>query len=154
MRQLKLMGTMAIGIFAVCLFALSTGHVSPQKEKDFRGKKEGATYVGMEKCKECHPEHVESYYSWKYSKNFRIIQMRRKDHDPNCLPCHTTGYGKAGGFSSMEETPRMVNKQCETCHGPASLHLKAPTKLEHQETLSVPENLCTGCHSGHKHPGY
>jgi hypothetical protein len=97
---------------------------------------------------------VESYYSWKYSKNFRIIQMRRKDHDPNCLPCHTTGYGKAGGFSSMEETPRMVNKQCETCHGPASLHVKAPTKLEHQETLSIPENLCTGCHSGHKHPGY
>jgi len=144
MRQL--ICTMAMGVFAVCLFALFAPYVWSEKEK--------ATYVGMEKCKECHPEHVESYYSWKYSKNFRIIQMRRKDHDPKCLPCHTTGYGKTGGFSSMEETPGMVNKQCESCHGPASLHLKAPTKLEHQETLSIPQNLCTTCHSGHKHPGY
>jgi len=144
MRQL--ICTMAMGVFAVCLFALFAPYVWSEKEK--------ATYVGMEKCKECHPEHVESYYSWKYSKNFRIIQMRRKDHDPDCLPCHTTGYGKVGGFSNMEKTPEMVNKQCESCHGPASLHLKAPTKLEHQETLSIPKNLCTSCHSGHKHPGY
>ena len=116
--------------------------------------KEEPYYVGMEKCKECHPEHVESYYSWKYSKNFRVIQMRKKDHDPNCVPCHTTGYEKPGGFVSVEETPGMVNKQCECCHGPASLHLKAPTKREHQETLSIPRNICTECHSGHKHPGY
>ena len=113
-----------------------------------------AVYVGMEKCKECHPKHVQSYYSWKYSKNFRVIKMRGKDNDPGCLPCHTTGYGKPGGFSSVQETPGMINKQCESCHGPASLHLKAPTKREHQETLSIPQNVCTSCHSGHKHPGY
>ncbi|MFH1075803.1 MAG: cytochrome c family protein [Pseudomonadota bacterium] len=114
----------------------------------------GATYVGMEKCKECHPKHVESYYSWKYSKNFRIIKMRKKEHDPKCLLCHTTGYGKDGGFINVEETPQMANKQCESCHGPASLHLKAPTKKEHQETLTIPKNVCTTCHSGHIHPGY
>ena len=117
-------------------------------------KKAVAVYVGMEKCKECHPEHVQSYYSWKYSKNFRIIKMRKKDNDPDCLLCHTTGYGKSGGFSSVRETPGMINKQCESCHGPASLHLMAPTKREHQETLSIPQNVCTSCHSGHKHPGY
>ena len=113
-----------------------------------------AVYVGMKKCKECHPEHVTSYYSWKYSRNFRIIQMRKKDKDPNCLPCHTTGYGKPGGFSSVQETPNMINKQCECCHGPASLHLKAPDKREHQKMLSIPKNVCTVCHSGHRHPGY
>jgi len=113
-----------------------------------------AVYVGMEACKECHQEHVTSYYSWKYSKNFRIIKMRKKDNDPNCLPCHTTGYGKPGGFVSVMETPDMINKQCESCHGPASLHLMAPTKREHQDTLSIPQNICTVCHSGHKHPGY
>ena len=26
--------------------------------------------------------------------------------------------------------------------------------VEHQETLSIPQNVCTSCHSGHKHPGY
>ena len=144
MRQLS--SRLIIGVLAVCLFALSKASVW--------GEIEQATYVGMEKCKECHPGHVESYHSWKYSKNFRVIQMREKDQDPNCLPCHTTGYGKPGGFSSVVETPRMVNKQCESCHGPASLHLKAPTNLAHRETLSIPQNICTTCHSGHKHPGY
>ncbi|HUV51270.1 MAG TPA: multiheme c-type cytochrome [Anaerolineae bacterium] len=118
------------------------------------GQEKQAKYVGMEKCNDCHSEHVTSYYSWKYSKSFRIIKMRKKDNDSGCIPCHTTGYGKQGGFTSVRETPGMINKQCESCHGPASLHLKAPTKREHQETLSIPKNICTSCHSGHKHPGY
>ena len=33
-------------------------------------------YVGMEKCKECHSEHVKTYSGWKYSRNFRILEMR------------------------------------------------------------------------------
>ncbi|MFH1146554.1 MAG: cytochrome c family protein [Pseudomonadota bacterium] len=115
---------------------------------------EEATYVGMEKCKQCHREHVESWYTWKYSRNFRIIQMRKRDHDPKCLRCHTTGYGEKGGFTSVEKTPHMANKQCESCHGPASLHIKAPSKRHHQKTLTVPKNVCTQCHSGHRHPGY
>ena len=60
-------------------------------------KEEKAVYVGMNKCKTCHPEHVKTYSDWKYSKNFRILEMRGKDHDPQCLSCHTTGYGKKGG---------------------------------------------------------
>ena len=111
-------------------------------------------YVGMEKCKECHPEHVETYSQWKYSKNFRILELREMEHDSRCLPCHTTGYGQPGGFISVEETPHMKNIQCETCHGPASLHLKAPTVEEHQKTLSIPINICTRCHRQHKHMGY
>jgi hypothetical protein len=115
---------------------------------------EEAYYVGMGKCKECHPEHVETYSHWKYSKNFRILELREMEHDPRCLPCHTTGYGKPGGFVSVEETPHMKNIQCETCHGPASLHVKAPTVEEHQRTLSVPKNVCTTCHRQHEHMGY
>ncbi|NVL89979.1 MAG: hypothetical protein HWN69_03140 [Desulfobacterales bacterium] len=111
-------------------------------------------YVGMEKCKECHPGDVKTYSEWKYSRNFRILEMRGKEHDPQCVPCHTTGYGKPGGFVSVEETPHMKNVQCEACHGPASLHVKAPTIEEHQRTLSIPRNVCTTCHHQHEHVGY
>jgi hypothetical protein len=117
-------------------------------------KQEEAVYVGMEKCKDCHPEHVETYSKWKYSKNFRILEMRGKEHDPQCVACHTTGYGKPGGFVSVEKTPHMKNIQCEACHGAASLHVKAPTLEEHQRTLSIPKNICTDCHRQHKHIGY
>ncbi len=116
--------------------------------------KEDPYYVGMSQCKECHPEYVKTHSAWKYSRNFRILEMRHKEHDPQCLPCHTTGYGLPGGFVSIEETPHMKNIQCEACHGPASLHVKAPTVEEHQRTLSIPKNVCTKCHRQHKHMGY
>jgi hypothetical protein len=116
--------------------------------------KPAAIYVGMEKCKECHPEHVDSYSGWKYAKNFRILEMRGKDHDPQCLPCHTTGYGKPGGFKSVEATPRMKHVQCESCHGPASLHIAEPTERKYLKKLSIPKNICTTCHRQHKHIGY
>jgi len=111
-------------------------------------------YVGMDKCKTCHEKHVDAYSEWKYSKNFRILEMRGMDHSPECLPCHTTGYGKPGGFESVEETPYMKNIQCEACHGPASLHLNASTKEERRKTIHIPVNICTGCHRQHKHMGY
>ncbi len=123
-------------------------------EEPYEKAAEAPYYVGMVKCKNCHPEHVKSYSEWKYSRNFRILEMRGKEHDPECVPCHTTGYGQPGGFVSVEETPHMKNIQCETCHGPASRHVKAPTEKEHQKTLSIPKNICTTCHRQHKHMGY
>lgn len=145
---------MKISLVAVIFLFFCSAAMFLSTLQTAQAAREKATYVGMEKCKECHPTHVETYYTWKYSKNFRIIQMRKRDADPKCLRCHTTGFGQQGGFRSVKETPNMSNKQCECCHGPASLHLKAPTKREHQKTLTIPKNLCTTCHSGHKHPGY
>jgi len=107
-------------IIIVCLcmavqFLIFTAFAGKEEEK--------AIYVGMEKCKTCHPEHVKTYSEWKY-------------------------------FISVEKTPHMKNIQCEACHGPASLHVKAPTVKEHLKTLSIPKNICTSCHYQHKHIGY
>jgi len=115
---------------------------------------EEAVYVGMEKCKPCHSAYVEAYSGFKRSRNFRILEMRGKEHDPQCLPCHTTGYGEPGGFISVEKTPHLKNVQCEVCHGPASLHIKAKTMEEKRKTIKIPKNLCTKCHTQHGHREY
>lgn len=140
-------------IITACLCMAVQSQVSSTFAEKAKEEEE-PRYVGMEKCKECHPEDVKTYSEWKYSRNFRILEMRGKEHDPKCVPCHTTGYGQPGGFVSVEETPHMKNVQCESCHGPASLHVKAPTVEEHQRTLSVPKNVCTICHRQHEHMGY
>ncbi len=149
MKAFATRNTFLISIVCLCMtFQFQIFNVFAEKEE------EKADYVGMDKCKKCHSEHVKTYSDWKYSRNFRILEMRGKNHDPRCLRCHTTGYGKKGGFTSVEKTPHMKNVQCEACHGPASLHLKAPTVEEHLKTLSIPKNVCTSCHYQHKHIGY
>jgi hypothetical protein len=142
----------AIFLIAIpCLYVLAQSQIPITLAEK---AKQEPYYVGMEKCMQCHPEYVKTYSEWKYSRNFRILEMRGKEHDPQCVSCHTTGYGQPGGFVSVEETPHMKNVQCEACHGPASLHVKAPTVEEHQRTLSIPRNICTTCHRQHEHIGY
>ena len=111
------------------------------------------SYVGMEKCKECHPGDVKTYSEWKYSRNFRILEMRGKEHDPQCVPCHTTGYGQPGGFVSVEETPHMKNVQCEACHGPGEKYQAMMMGAEAEKGGEIAnENArksCGTCHNPH-----
>ncbi len=94
-----------------------------------------AKYVGAKKCKACH---MKQYKAWKKTsmatsfeklkagvdadakKKAGLDPAKDYTHDAKCLACHTTGYGKEGGFKSIEETPKLANVQCEGCHGPGS----------------------------------
>ncbi|MBI5049756.1 MAG: cytochrome c family protein [Nitrospirae bacterium] len=96
---------------------------------------EGAGYVGAAKCKACHMKQYKAWEKTKMATSFenlkpgvKAAEKTKAKLDPNkdyttdqkCLKCHTTGYGKSGGFKSFAETPKMVNVQCEACHGPGS----------------------------------
>jgi hypothetical protein len=104
-----------------------------------RGQDNAATgeysYIGTKKCKKCH---LKQYKSWAQTKMANVYDLLKpgeraeaktkagldpeKDYtqDPECLPCHTTGYGKPGGFVSLEKTPELAGVSCEMCHGAGS----------------------------------
>ena len=81
----------------------------------------------------------------------------QKDYstDTSCLPCHTTGYGKTGGFVSVEKTPGMIGVGCESCHGAGKDYNKVMSR--HSRTYSdeevahagllAPKTSCTACHN-------
>ena len=51
--------------------------------------------------------------------------MRRGETDnPECVGCHTTGYGEPGGLGELTESNvrRFKGVQCEECHGPMGGH--------------------------------
>lgn len=114
-----------------------------------------AVYVGSAACKDCHPEFYASYskYSKKAHSSQSVKRMAPKltpEELRGCFGCHTTGYGKPGGFTSFEKTPEMANAGCEVCHGPGSAHvasggdpakIKAKLDMRECETCHNPERI-------------
>ncbi|MDX2433930.1 MAG: cytochrome c family protein [Desulfobacterales bacterium] len=106
-------------------------------------------YVGSSACRDCHPEEYENFMTYaKKSTSFQSIEKQMKHLTPDeikqCYPCHTTGYGKAGGFISLEETPHLKNAGCEVCHGPGSEH--ARTADSTAIIVNMGKKDCEVCH--------
>ena len=131
---------------------------------------EGAKYLGSKKCKVCHSKADRGQYkSWAESVHAKAHESLKegnkldgKDHtaDAECLVCHSTGYGKEGGFVSEAETPNLAGVGCESCHGAAGNYLKMHmtgkyTKDEFKAAGGIPptEEVCVTCHNK-KSPTY
>jgi len=112
-----------------------------------------AKYVGAKKCRSCHSKDHKGWRKTKHAKTFEQLEGPEKN-DPDCLKCHTTGYGEPGGFVSEEGTPNLKGTGCESCHGPGSEHTKeaknAPETGKWDTKISkVPQNTCVKCHNPH-----
>lgn len=111
---------------------------------------EERVYVGSKTCQECHSEEYANHLKFsKKASSFESIRvMRPKLTDAEfteCFECHTTGYGKPGGFVSESQTPELKDAGCEVCHGPGSLHAESgdPDDIDHDLTI----DSCNTCHS-------
>lgn len=131
-------------------------------------------YVGAKKCKGCHLKEFTSWSETKMAKSFELLKPGvsaeaktkakldpKKDYstDGKCLPCHTTGYGKPGGFVDVATTPDLVGVQCEVCHGPGGTYLeKQYMSLQNKEYKKaelvkvglvgkISKDTCVGCHN-------
>ena len=90
------------------------------------------SYIGVKNCKKCHIKEWKSWSTTKMSEAFESLKPGvdaeaktamgldpEMDYttDASCVECHVTGYGKEGGFTSIEETPELADVGCEMCHG-------------------------------------
>jgi hypothetical protein len=117
------------------------------------GASDVKTYVGSEVCAKCHESEYTNYTkSSKKSHSFKSVMRMKKGLSESelkdCYACHTTGYGKPGGFVSEEETPKLKNAGCEVCHGPGSRHVQTqdPKDIESK----VKADLCKSCHNSER----
>lgn len=107
-------------------------------------------YVGNTKCRLCHREFFIGRKKDKHDFALeQVIELGYGDN-PRCLTCHATGYGIVTGFTSMAETPRLANVQCEGCHGPGSVHVKRRDEGGFLSGTDRPERIqkmCQNCHT-------
>ena len=110
---------------------------------------EDKTYVGSETCRDCHQEEYDRFMAYsKKAGSFASIKKMEKKLTPEefqrCFECHTTGYGKGGGFVSESLTPALKDTGCESCHGPGSLHVDTEDPEDIKGDLTMED--CTVCH--------
>ncbi len=110
----------------------------PQKEVN-------GTFVGSDKCANCH---AESYRVWKktiHSQAFATLKKANppRNFDPECISCHTVGWHPTkyfpyeGGFTSELASPKLMNVGCEDCHGPGEKHVRAENQGTKAEQLEL-----------------
>ena len=110
-----------------------------------------ATYMGSKACAECHEEQYDKFKKYaKKANSSHSIKVMASDLTEGelkeCFSCHTTGYGRPGGFKSFEETPELADAGCEVCHGPGSKHVDEGGGVQSiKSRLSIKD--CEACHS-------
>ncbi len=110
-------------------------------------------YVGSSACKACHEKEYNSFMTHaKKSTSFQSIERVKKElteeETKGCYYCHTTGYGKRGGFISPEKTPHLKNAGCEVCHGPGEVHVKTTDTSHIKGSLTTRD--CEACHTSER----
>ena len=131
-------------------------------------------FVGTKNCKKCHIKQWKSWSETKMANAFETLKPgvaaerkvelgldADKDYttDAECVRCHVTGYGKEGGFSSIEDTPDLIGVGCEMCHGAGGGYTQdgymTLKNKEYKRTdligvglvHPVDEAVCTQCHN-------
>jgi len=139
-----------------------------------------SSFVGSEVCKLCH---IKQFYSWQATAHagaYVTLLQKDKHKDPDCLVCHSTGYGMPGGFDpdkpatdakkevkegekepakGLKGAKTQVPLQgvgCECCHGGARHHLGIAIKdrfaTARTPLLRSPAAVedCRRCHTGER----
>ncbi len=149
-------------------------------------------YIGSAACAKCHPTEAAALKdsphakaleplkkpapaTWDVPRHIRgVVGLNR----PDCLPCHTTGYGRPGGYPAVAQAPggtglRPVSPKggtpvphpmegvgCEACHGPGKAHADDPKKPQAILRLGggCPEcsvlPICRSCHDDANDPDF
>lgn len=143
MRKGSVIGRHAFSTLCV-LAGLAFCGIPPAQGEDLN------RYVGSRVCGECHDLEYETFTSHsKKAKSYESVEVMSagltEAEYHNCLECHSTGYGKPGGFTSVEETPHLKNVGCEACHGPGGRHVETGDGADIHRSLSVQD--CQRCHN-------
>jgi hypothetical protein len=106
-----------------------------------------AYYVGTARCAGCHKAADKFWKQTVHAHAWKTLVDGGKQADYKCVSCHVTGYGQVGG-STLGFTKKLESVQCETCHGPGSIHVAAEGNEEPSSVKrDTPETVCLGCHT-------
>ena len=122
-----------------------------------------ANYVGQAACLICHLTIGEEFQksgtlsSATITANLHYSQGTSHTQSP-CGECHSTGWNQVSGVSAASPTTNATSgvnlqrAQCESCHGPGSLHItgSGTAKKSLINRIANAKSSCYRCHFGYK----
>ena len=169
MKRIANMGVVGCGglIIAVTMTLLFSQHAI------FAAYPDDADYIGNGQCKVCHNNKAEGeqWNVWKKMNHANAFEALKSDrakeiaaekglekpaHETaQCLKCHVTGYDvEKEAFHPKLAAADAV--QCESCHGPGSLHAQDGKKVKFSKDTTIDisahitkitEEGCRKCHN-------
>jgi hypothetical protein len=119
-----------------------------------------ANYIGSSVCKACHLQEYKQWTETPHARAFYLLLGKKSENDPKCLVCHVTGFNLPGGYKIGGGTEDLKNVNCENCHGPGSLHVKAskesaPNGVKKGSiNTKVTKEMCLECHTKEQSPEF
>ncbi len=106
------------------------------------------SYVGSAACEDCHDDETQFWTKTVHSHAWKTLVDRGQQFDFDCINCHVTGWNEKGG-SNLAHNENLRDIQCETCHGPGSIHVDKGGKEKPFAIQRAPEkDLCASkCHT-------
>lgn len=109
-----------------------------------------ATYAGTENCLSCHPKAGQKWAQSGHASAFASLIAFKADADPNCISCHTVGFGTPSGYRREFIAAKLVDVGCESCHGPGGQHIaerrSGREAITHFRPIGAGD--CQKCHHG------
>jgi peroxiredoxin len=123
-----------------------------------------ADYVGSSACQGCHASEHATWAASPHARAVETLTAAGEDQNADCQKCHTTGFGRAGGFASEAAATSGADLAlvgCESCHGPGGNHVDgAAAKIGTIVSLGdkcdscVILQICGACHDDANDPGF
>ena len=122
------------------------------------------SHVGSDACKSCHEAEYATWSASPHAHAGKRLSEKSDKRDPDCLRCHTTGFGRDGGFpdaGTLSDHTDLARVGCESCHGPGGDHIRDGTprigsivSLGDKCDSCVILQICGSCHDDANDPGF
>lgn len=105
-------------------------------------------FLGDRACKSCHEDAWTVYSQSGHLQAYTTLRMKGQNFEPECLSCHTTGYQHKNGYSEDPPNNRLINVQCEACHGYGTEHARDG------KWVTQARESCVICHDQKNSPNF
>ncbi len=95
--------------------------------------------ASSESCASCHATEYDHWTASRHAVSLKTLKDEHKEKSPDCLSCHTSGFGRDDGYLNYNITAALKNVNCTECHYTPAGHLAEPAAFVTSGLTEAPD---------------